>query len=46
MKDGKLTAADWATSFAPGLLTGAAFVVVAMLVEKTAIRAGAKLFGK
>ncbi len=44
MKDGKLTAADWATSFAPGLLTGAAFVAVAMLLEKKIIKAGAKLF--
>ncbi len=43
MKDGKLTAADWATSFAPGLLTGAALVAVAMFIEKKIIKAGAKL---
>lgn len=43
MKDGELTAADWVRTLGTGLLAGAAFVAVAMLVENKVIKTGAKL---
>jgi hypothetical protein len=38
-----ITPADWARSLGTGLLAGAAFVAVAMLLESKVIKAGAKL---
>jgi hypothetical protein len=43
MKDGELTAADFVKTLGSGLLAGAAFVAVAMLLESRIIKAGAKL---
>ena len=42
MKDGKLTAGDWVRTLGSGLMAGAAFVAVAMLLESKIIKAGAK----
>lgn len=41
-----ITPVDWVKSLGSGLLAGAAFVAVAMLVENRAIKVGSKLFGK
>jgi hypothetical protein len=43
MKDGKLTTADWIRTLGSGLLAGAAFVAVAMMVENKVIKVGARL---
>jgi hypothetical protein len=43
MKDGELTAADFVKTLGSGLLAGAVFVAVAMLMESKIIKAGAKL---
>jgi hypothetical protein len=45
-EDKGITAADWARSIGSGLLAGAAFVAVAMLIENKVIKTGAKLIGK
>jgi hypothetical protein len=37
---------DWVRSLGSGVLAGAAFVAVAMLVENRAIKLGSKLFSK
>ena len=41
-----ITPMHWAKSLGSGLLAGAAFVAVAMLVENRAMKVGAKLFQK
>jgi hypothetical protein len=43
MRDGEISASDWAKSLGTGLLTGVAFVAVAMMLENKVIKAGAKL---
>jgi hypothetical protein len=37
---------DWVRTLGSGLLAGAAFVAVAMVVENKAIKAGSRLFSK
>jgi hypothetical protein len=37
---------DWVRSLGSGLLAGAAFVAVAMLVENRAIKVGSRLFSR
>ena len=43
-KTEELTVMDWARGLGSGLIAGAAFVAVAMLVEKEVVKAGIKPF--
>ena len=43
---GGITMKDWGRSLGLGLLAGAAFVALAMVVEEKAIKAGSKLLDK
>ena len=43
-KTEELTVMDWARGLGSGLIAGAAFVAVAMLVEKEVVKAGISRF--